>query len=94
MTDNCSFTGKVQKFPGAGGWVYVAVPKKFTNELKKRRLVWGKFPIVVKVGKTTWETKLMMKKGGDFFIAFKETVRKSEKAIKIGEVISVSFQVE
>lgn len=64
---NFSFTGTIQKFPSFGGWVYIAVSKKYTKELKEQRRVWGMYPITAYVGKTSWQTKLMMKKGGDFF---------------------------
>jgi len=50
------------------------------------------YPITVSVGNTTWKTKLMMKKGGDFFIALKAAVRDKEK-ITIRSNIIVSFKL-
>jgi len=91
MNRDISFTGSVEKFPGDGGWVYVAVPKKHTDDLKKRRRVWGMYPIMAYVGDTSWETKLMMKKGGDYFVALKAAVRKKEK-IAVGDKVTVSFK--
>lgn len=88
-----SFNGIVQRFPGVGGWVYVAVPKKCIKELKERRRAWGMYPITARVGTTSWKTKLMMKKGGDFFVALKATVRNKEK-ITIGERVIISFELE
>ncbi len=88
-----SFTGTAQQFLGSGGWVYVAVPKKFTKELKQRRRAWGMYPITAHVGKTSWKTKLMMKKGGNFFVALKATIRNREK-IAIGDRITVAFRLE
>ena len=88
-----SFTGTAQQFPGSGGWVYLAVPKKFTKKLNERRRAWGMYPITAHVGHTTWKTKLMMKKGGDFFVALKATIRNREK-IAIGDRIPVSFTLE
>lgn len=87
-----SVIGIVQKFPGPGGWLYVAVPKKFTQELKQRRRAWGMYPITAHVGKTSWKTKLMMKKGGDFFVALKAAVRNKEK-IAVGDRVAVSFEL-
>ena len=85
-----AFKGKVEKFPGAGGWYFAAVPKKYTDELKKKRIVWGKYPITAKVGNMQWKTKLMLKKGGDFFVALRADIRKKE-AIAIGDRVTVSF---
>ena len=84
------FFGTVQKFPGAGGWVYVAVPKKYTVELKKHRRAWGMYPIAARVGKTQWKTKLMMKKGGNFFVALNAALRQKEE-ITVGKRVKVSF---
>ena len=93
MKRDVTFKDTVQKFPSPGGWVYVAVPKKYTKELKARRRVWGMYPITVHVGKTSWKTKLMMKKGGHFFVALKAVIRNKEK-IAVGDRITVSFKLE
>ena len=88
-----SFKGNVQKFPGKGGWAYVAVPRKHTAYLKQRRHAWGMYPITAHVRDTSWQTKLMMKKGGDFFVAIKATIRNKEK-ITVGDRVTVSFKLE
>lgn len=93
MKRDFSFTGVVQRFPGPGGWVYVAVPQKYTTELKKRRRAWGMYPITAYIGKTSWKTKLMMKKGGNFFVALKATVRNNEE-IAVGDRVAASFKLE
>ena len=92
MKSDIAFKGIIQKFPGSGSWVYVAVPKKYTEELKQRRRAWGMYPITASVGNTTWKTKLMMKKGGDFFVALKAAVRNKEK-ISVGDRMAVSFNL-
>ncbi len=88
-----SFVGTVQKFSGPGGWVYIAVPIKHTIKLKQKRRAWGMYPITARVRKTSWKTKLMMKKGGDFFVALKASVR-SKEDIVVGDRITVSFKLE
>ena len=93
MKRDVTFKSTAQKFPGSGGWVYVAVPKKYTKDLKQRRRAWGMYPITVYVGKTSWKTKLMMKKGGDFFVALKATIRNKEQ-INVGDRITISFKLE
>ena len=93
MKWNISFIGTVQIFPGYAGWTYVAVPKKYTKELKQRRRAWGMFPITAQIGKTSWQTKLMTKKGGDFFVALKAIIRSKEK-LDVGNRVSISFRLE
>lgn len=84
-----SIRGKVRKFPGNGGWHYLDVPKKYTKELKEIRVAWGMYPIQITLGRTTWQSKLMMKKGGAFFIALKASVRKKERVAK-GDTVTLS----
>ena len=93
MKADYSFVGTVEKFPGVGGWAYVAVPKKYTVELKKQRRAWGMYPITAQAGGTSWKTKLMMKKEGDFFVALKVDIRKKEKIVICGKV-KVSFKLD
>jgi len=93
MKPNITFKGTAQQFPGSGGWVYVTVPKKYTNKLRQRRRAWGMYPITAHIGKTSWKTKLMMKKGGDFFVALKATVRSKEKKT-VGDRVVISFRLD
>jgi len=92
MKKSFEISGKVSKFPGKGGWFYVDVPKKFTKKLKEQRSSWGMYSIKVKVGNTSWRTKLMMKKGGNFFVAFNKKTREKEKISK-GKNIKVNFLI-
>ena len=93
MKQDISFTGTTQKFPGKGGWTYIAVPQKYTAYLKQKRRAWGMYPITAHVYNTSWETKLMMKKGGDFFVALKASIRNKEQ-INIGDKITISFKLK
>ena len=51
------------------------------------------FPITAQIGKTSWQTKLMTKKGGDFFVALKAIIRSKEK-LDVGNRVSISFKLE
>ncbi|MFC1649704.1 DUF1905 domain-containing protein [Patescibacteria group bacterium] len=92
MNWDISFKGTVKKFPGDGGWIYVAVPKKHKSYLQQKRRTWGMYPITAHVGRTSRKTKLMMKKGGDFFVALKKDIRNTEK-ITVGDSIVVSIKL-
>ena len=93
MKREISFRGILKKFPGEGGWTYVVVPKRHIKDLKEQRKAWGKYPITAHIGKTYWETKLMIKKGGDFFVAIKSKIRVKEK-INVGDKVSISFRLK
>jgi len=83
---------KVSRFPGKGGWFYVSVPLKHTKYLKEQRSAWGMYPIMARINTTSWKTKLMMKKGGSFFVALNEKIRKKENIVK-GNIIKVNFSL-
>ena len=93
MKGDIFFRGTVQKFSGHGGWAYVAVPRKHTAYLKQKRRAWGMYPITACVRNTSWKTKLMMKKGGDFFVALKAAIREKEK-IRIGDKVTMYFKLK
>lgn len=93
MKYDVSFSKKVQQFPGKGGWMYVPVPEQLTNDLKNKRRAWGMYPITARVGATSWKTKLMMLKGGGFFVALKASVRKKE-SIELGDTVKISFKLD
>lgn len=93
MKPKYEFVGEVRQFPGKGGWTYAAVPKKYTLVLKQRRCAWGMYPITARVGDTQWETKLMMKRGGDFFVALNAAVRRKE-GIVVGKRVKVTFTLK
>lgn len=92
MKKSFEIYGKISKFPGKSGWYYVSVPVKNKKYLKEQRPAWGMYPIMARVGNTSWKTKLMMKKGGDFFVALNEEVRKKENIIK-AKRIKVNFSL-
>lgn len=93
MKWDISFKGTAQQFPDDGGWVYVAVPKKHKTYLQQQRRAWGMYPIMAHVGRTSWKTKLFMKKGGDFFVALNEAIRNKEK-IAVGDRVAASINLK
>lgn len=70
-------------YPGMAGWHFVAVPKKESEEIKKKfggmKKGWGSLPVAVTVGKTNWETSIFPeKKSGVYLLPLKAAVRKKE----------------
>lgn len=82
-------SGTVELFPQKGGWYYVRVPKKYTEQTKDladRGLV----AITATVGKSTWKTSLLPYGDGTQFVALPEKVRKAEN-ITVGDKIKLTF---
>ena len=82
-------TGTVRIFLVENPWVYVDIPKKYTDEtrhLADRGLV----AVTVTLGKSKWHTSLMPKGDGTQFIPLSAKVRKAEN-VAVGDPIKLSF---
>ncbi len=83
--------GKIELFPGKGGWHYVRVSKKITEEtrdLADRGLV----AITATLGGSTWETSLLPMGDGSHFIAINAKVRRVE-GVGLGDTVRVKFKL-
>lgn len=81
--------GKVLIFPVINPWVYVSIPKKYT-QMTHHHADRGLVAITVFLGKSTWNTSLMPKGDGTQFIPLPAKVRKIEN-IQIGGNVSLFF---
>lgn len=94
MKKTYTIRGKVEKFPQAGGWFYIRVPKRLTAISKKSKATkWGLIPAKVTVGETTWKTSLLPMGDGTLFIALKAQVRKRED-VGLGKTITAHFTLK
>lgn len=82
-------TGEVKIFPMENPWIFVSVPKKYTDLFRKKANR-GLVPITITLGGTTWDTSLLPMGNGKQFIPLKKQVRKAEK-ITVGDKITLSF---
>jgi hypothetical protein len=99
---------EVWLYPGATPWHFVTIPKKQSDEIKKkfgemksshtttarpRRSGWGSLPVVVTIGKTSWKTSIFPdKREGAYLLPIKAEVRKKERVIA-GETISFFLKI-
>lgn len=82
-------TGVVELFPQDGGWHFVRVPTRISDELQHladRGLV----AVRATVGDTTWDTSLLPMGDGSMFIALNAQVRRRNSLVTGGEV-TVTF---
>lgn len=87
---------KVWVWPGLGGWHFVYVDKKLTEELKNKGLKYkygaGFMAIKATVGKTTWDTALFPHtKENVYLLSIKAKVRKIEDIFD-GDIVNIKFQ--
>jgi hypothetical protein len=89
-----SFSGKVFKYGGAGGWYFVGLPTKLSQEIKEsypaeKKVGWSYIKVKATIGKTSWETTLFPTKEGPLLIAIKKNVR-YEESIDADDTVKVT----
>lgn len=67
-----SFTAKLFKYPGKGGWHFAPVPKRLAPPVTHG---WGRTPVRAAVGGVTWETSVWRGKDGRTLLAIPAKVR-------------------
>lgn len=76
-------SSKVFLWQGMSAWHFVGVPKKQSEEIKKRfgakAKGWGSLPVEVTIGKTKWKTSIFPdKRSGTYLLPLKAEARKKE----------------
>jgi len=85
-------------YPGqVGNWHFVTLPKKQSDEIKKKfgeeARGWGSLPVSVTIGKTKWKTSVFPDKREDaYLLPIKSHVRKKE-GLREGKQINFSIEI-
>ncbi|MBZ0288185.1 MAG: DUF1905 domain-containing protein [Anaerolineae bacterium] len=92
---NIEFTGEIWFWKGPAPWFFVTVPEEQSRDLKAiSEFVtygWGVIPVLVRIGKTTWQTSLFPK-DGLYLVPIKASVRKAEK-LEEGDEVTIQLEV-
>lgn len=89
------FKAKVWLWPGVGGWHFVNVDKKVSEQVKKIGKPYGAgfIKIKAKVGKTYWQTALFPHtESKSYLLSIKARVRKKEDIFE-GDLITINFEL-
>lgn len=101
MKASYEFKARVWLYPGppagGGSWHFITVPKKESEEIKKRfgqnRRGFGSLPVVVKIGKTSWKTSIFPhSKVGAYLFPLKAEIRRKE-GIALDDVVSLTMEI-
>ena len=84
-------------YPVMVGWHFVGLPKKESEEIKKTFGVkargWGSIPVLVTLGKTTWNTSIFPdKQSGTYLLPLKAKVRKDE-GLLVDDIVRVAVTI-
>jgi hypothetical protein len=89
---------EVWLYPGAtAAWHFVSLSRKQSEDIDKRfrdkRRGWNSFPVLVKLGSSTWKTSIFYdKREGAYILPLKASMRKKE-GIKQGNRVSFKLEV-
>ena len=83
--------GRVQQFPHAGGWYYVAVPQRYT-EILQPLAVRGLIAVHVVVGEVSWDTSLLPMGDGTHFIPLPAKVQRANQ-LDVGSCVNLTFTI-
>lgn len=91
------FSAPVVPYPGMAAWRFVALPKMVSSEIKtgfgSMKKGWGSIPVLVTVGKTTWETSIFPdKKSQSYLLPMKLDIRK-EEGIMDGDMVALRVRI-
>lgn len=78
------FSARMWKHASPGGWYFVSLPKKLSNEirenLKWQEEGWGRMKAFAKIGDSTWETAIWFdRKNESYILPIKTEIRKKSK---------------
>lgn len=88
---------KVWLYPGMAGWHFVTLSQKQSEAIKSMfgglAKGWGSLPVLVTIGKTSWQTSIFPdKKVGAYLLPLKSVVRKKE-GILANDTISLQLEI-
>jgi hypothetical protein len=84
-----SFKAVIHHFPMKSAWYYVDVPMEFLFALQPGSFGFTK--IIAQIDKTKWQTSLLPRGDGGYFIAIKKDIRQKLK-LDLGDEIQISFE--
>ena len=98
MRSTFNIKSKIFLYHGMAGWHFISVPKKQSEEIKKKfgtpKRGWGSIPVIVTIGKTKWKTSVFPdKQSGGYLLPLKADVRKKEHIFS-GDNISFSLSIQ
>jgi hypothetical protein len=88
---------RVWRYPGVGGWHFITLPEKYSEEINfrfgMRGKGWGSIPVIAIIGETEWTTSIFPdRKSRGYLLPVKAEVRRNEK-IKSNDMATVTVRI-
>ncbi len=91
MKKNFTIKTKVWRWPGDGGWHFVTLDKKLSQDIRKV-FTKGFVKIRVEIGKSAWDTSLFPHKESGYLLCINKKIR-SKEGIFEGDEVSIKIKV-
>lgn len=97
-TENFSFQAKLIKWFGdKGAWFFITLPVELSRDIDNlfsdQKRGWGSLPVIVKLGKSQWQTSIFPdKKSACYLLPVKAQIRKEEK-IDSGDNVTIELSI-
>jgi hypothetical protein len=80
------FSSKLWQYPGLGGWHFISLPLKLSNEIrrsfKSAEAGWGRLTVAARIGATEWRAAIWFDtKRNTYLLPLKAEVRKRENLV-------------
>jgi hypothetical protein len=95
MKTEYRFSAKLWRLQEAGGWHFVSLPPKTSDEIravfKNEEQGWGRLKTTARIGSTAWQTAIWFDtQRGFYLLPVKADVRKKEN-MKINQTVAVTL---
>jgi len=86
MKAQYQFSSKPWQYPAPGGWHFLSLPKKLSQELrteyKSREEGWGRLRVTAQIGSSEWNAAIWFDtKSNSYMLPLKAEIRKKENFI-------------
>ncbi len=91
------FRSKPWKYQGPGGWHFISLPQKLSNEIrnifKSAEGGWGRLPATSRIGGSEWKTAIWYdSKMNTYLLPVKAEIRNKEHVVD-GELVTMSVLI-
>jgi hypothetical protein len=91
------FVAKPWQHQGPGGWYFVSLPVKLSNEIrtvfKMDEEGWGRLKAIAKIGSTEWQTAIWFdSKKKTYLLPLKADIRKKEQLV-VDKLVSFTLWI-
>lgn len=91
------FSAEPWAYSGQGGWIFVSLPKKHSNEIRRHfkgeEEGWGRLSVMAKLGSTEWKTAIWFDTKADtYLLPLKAEIRKKEK-VELGKKLDIAIWI-